>query len=323
MQDTKAATKAANRQRFFLRLRQQWMLQVFAILGVVFLIIFSYIPMVGIVLAFNNYKPKLGLAGFFTSEWVGFKWFEEFLTDPQFWPIFRNTLVLSVLKLIFSFPLPILFALALNEMRMPKLKRVIQTVSYLPHFISWVIVQGILVSFLNSNNGVLNELFKQFGWIEESIPFLSSANYFWGVAVISDIWKEMGWWTIIFLAAIAGVDVSMYEAAIVDGASRMKRIIHITLPSIRSTIAVVLILSLGSLLSGGLGGSNFEQSYLLGNATNYSTSEVLQSYTLEVGLTNGRFSYAAAVGLMQSLISVFLVVTSNYVSIKVADTGLF
>lgn len=322
MQNTNL-TKSAKRQRFFLRLKQQWMLQAFALLGIVFLIIFSYIPMVGIVLAFNNYKPKLGLAGFFTSEWVGFKWFKEFLTDPQFWPIFRNTLVLSVLKLAFSFPLPIIFALALNEMRMPRLKRIIQTVSYLPHFISWVIVQGILVSFLNSNNGVLNDLFKQFGWIEDSIPYLSSPSYFWGVAVVSDIWKEMGWWTIIFLAAIAGVDVSMYEAAIVDGASRMNRIVHITLPSIRSTIVVVLILSLGNLLAGGLGGSNFEQSYLLGNTTNYATSEVLQTYTLEVGLTNGRFSFASAVGLMQSLISVFLVVTSNYVSVKVTETGLF
>ena len=184
-------------------------------------------------------------------------------------------------------------------------------------------MQGILVSFLNSNNGVLNDLFKQFGWIEDSIPYLSSPSYFWGVAVVSDIWKEMGWWTIIFLAAIAGVDVSMYEAAIVDGASRMNRIVHITLPSIRSTIVVVLILSLGNLLGGGLGGSNFEQSYLLGNTTNYATSEVLQTYTLEVGLTNGRFSFASAVGLMQSLISVFLVVTSNYVSVKVTETGLF
>ena len=322
MQNTNL-TKSAKRQRFFLRLKQQWTLQAFALLGIAFLIIFSYIPMVGIVLAFNNYKPKLGLAGFFTSEWVGFKWFKEFLTDPQFWPIFRNTLVLSVLNLAFSIPLPIIFALALNEMRMPRLKRIIQTVSYLPHFISWVIVQGILVSFLNSNNGVLNDLFKQFGWIEDSIPYLSSPSYFWGVAVVSDIWKEMGWWTIIFLAAIAGVDVSMYEAAIVDGASRMNRIVHITLPSIRSTIVVVLILSLGNLLGGGLGGSNFEQSYLLGNTTNYATSEVLQTYTLEVGLTNGRFSFASAVGLMQSLISVFLVVTSNYVSIKVTETGLF
>jgi putative aldouronate transport system permease protein len=309
--------------RLLLRLKQQWMLQVFALLGITFLVIFSYIPMVGIVLAFNNYKPKLGLMGFFTSDWVGFKWFIEFLTDPQFWPIFRNTVVLSLLKLAFSFPLPILFALTLNEMRMQNVKRVIQTVSYLPHFISWVIVQGILVSFLNSSNGVLNALFKDWGWIQESIPYLSSASYFWGVAVISDIWKEMGWWAIIFLAAIAGVDVSLYEAAIVDGASRMNRILHITLPSIRPTIVVVLILSLGNLLGGGLGGSNFEQSYLLGNASNYSTSEVLQTYTLEVGLTNGRFSFAAAVGLMQSLISVILVLVSNFVATKVADTGLF
>ena len=311
------------RHNLMLRLKQQWMLQVFALMGMAFLIVFSYIPMVGIVLAFNNYKPKLGLMGFFTSQWVGFKWFREFLTDSQFWPIFRNTVVLSLLKLVFSFPLPIIFALTLNEMRLMKVKRVIQTVSYLPHFISWIIVQGILVSFLNSSNGVVNNVLKTWGFTENSIPFLSSAKYFWGVAVISDIWKEMGWWAIIFLAAIAGVDVSLYEAATVDGASRMQRILHITLPTIRSTIVVVLILSLGNLLGGGIGGSNFEQSYLLGNKANYTTSQVLQTYTLDVGLMNGRYSYAAAVGLMQSLISVFLVVTSNYVAVKLTDSGLF
>ena len=311
------------RHNLMLRLKQQWMLQVFALMGMAFLIVFSYIPMVGIVLAFNNYKPKLGLLGFFTSQWVGFKWFREFLTDSQFWPIFRNTVVLSLLKLVFSFPLPIIFALTLNEMRLMKVKRVIQTVSYLPHFISWIIVQGILVSFLNSSNGVVNNVLKAWGMTESSIPFLSSAKYFWSVAVISDIWKEMGWWAIIFLAAIAGVDVSLYEAATVDGASRMQRILHITLPTIRSTIVVVLILSLGNLLGGGIGGSNFEQSYLLGNNANYATSQVLQTYTLDVGLMNGRYSYAAAVGLMQSLISVFLVVTSNYVAVKLTDSGLF
>ena len=317
------SAKNVRRSQFWFRLRQQWMLQVFALMGVAFMIIFMYVPMVGIVLAFNNYKPKLGIAGFFTSPWVGFKWFREFLFDKQFWPIFRNTLVLSLLKLAFSFPVPILFALTLNEMRMLKVKRVIQTVSYLPHFISWVIVHGILVSFLNSSNGVINTAFKQLGLIDKSIPFLSSADYFWGVAVVSDIWKEMGWWAIIFLAAIAGVDVTMYEAAIVDGASRTQRILHITMPAIRPTIMVVLIMSLGNLLGGGLGGSNFEQSYLLGNSSNYATSEVLQAYTLRVGLEQGRFSYAAAVSLMQSLISVFLVVTSNFISVKVTETGLF
>lgn len=308
---------------FFRRLRQQWMLQVFALMGILFLVIFSYIPMTGVVLAFNNYKPKLGIPGFFTSPWVGLKWFREFLTDPMFWPIFGNTIAMSLLKLAFSFPLPILFALALNEMRHQGVKRVIQTVSYLPHFLSWVIVHGILVSFLNSNNGVINQLLLRLGLVDSALPFLSSSSYFWGLATVSDIWKEMGWWAIIFLAAIAGVDVSMYEAAIVDGASRMQRMGYITLPSIKPTIVVVLILSLGNLLGGGLGGSNFEQSYLLGNASNYSRSEVLQTYTLEIGLVNGRFSFAAAVGLVQSLISVLLVTTSNFVAVRTSGTGLF
>lgn len=279
--------------------------------------------MVGIVLAFNNFKPKLGVIGFFTSPWVGFKWFREMFTDITFWPIFKNTLALSLMKLIFAFPLPIVFALCLNELTNIKVKRVVQTVSYLPHFISWVVVHGILVSFLNTNNGVINQLLVKMGVVKTGLSFLSQPKYFWAMAVISDIWKEMGWWAIIFLAAIAGVDPSLYEAATVDGAGRFQRILKITLPSIQPTIVVVLVLSLGGLMSGGLGGSNFEQSYLLGNSSNYSASQVLQKYTLEVGLTNGRYSYATAVGLMQSCISVFLVVSSNFAAKRISGSGLF
>jgi putative aldouronate transport system permease protein len=292
------------------------MLQCFALLGILFLLIFSFAPMVGVVLAFNDYKAKTGFLGFFTSEWVGFKWFAELFGDPIFWPIFRNTIVMSLWKLVFSFPLPILFALTLNEMRSRRVKRVMQTVSYLPHFISWVIVQGLLVSFLNMNTGVINQVMQNLN-ISEALPFLSEAKYFLPVVVISDVWKEMGWWSIIFLAAISGIDPTLYEAAIVDGANRLQKIWYVILPSIRPTIVVVLILSLGALLGGGLGGSNFEQAYLLGNSVNSSRSEILQTYTLKMGLSIGRFSYATAVGLMQSLISVVLVVSSNSISKKV------
>lgn len=317
------ASPTLARSSFLRHFRQQWRLQVLAIMGMAFLLIFSYIPMVGIVLAFNNYKAKSGLLGFFTSEWVGLKWFVELFSDPIFWPIFRNTLVMSLWKLAFSFPLPILFALALNEMRNQRLKRVMQTVSYLPHFISWVIVQGILVSFLNMQTGVINQLLLRLGVVKDAIPFLSDSRYFLPMVVISDIWKEMGWWSIIFLAAITGIDPTLYEAAMVDGASRMQKIRYVTLPSIRPTIVVVLILSLGGLLGGGLGGSNFEQAYLLGNDVNASRSEILQTYTLKMGLSVGRYSYATAVGLMQSLISVVLVVSSNFFSKKITGDGLF
>ncbi|MDR3121124.1 MAG: ABC transporter permease subunit [Clostridiales bacterium] len=302
---------------------RQWMLQFFALAGIVFLLIFCYMPMVGVILAFNNYKPKTGFLGFFTSPWVGFRWFKELFSDPSFGRIFANTLKLSLLKLLFSFPMPILFSLVLNEMRILKAKKLMQTISYLPHFVSWVVVQGILVSLLSSQSGVLNQILLDLGFIQEKLPFLSLAKYFLPVAVVSDIWKEMGWWSIIFLAAIAGIDMAQYEAAIVDGASRMQRIWHIILPSIKPTIVVVLILSLGGLLGGGLGGSNFEQAYLLGNDINNSASEILQTYTLKVGLSAGRFSYATAVGLMQSVISVFLVIASNAAARKISGEGLF
>lgn len=305
------------------KFRQQWMLQGFALMGIAFLLVFSFIPMIGVVLAFNDFKAKSGLLGFFTSEWVGVKWFREIFSDPIFWPIFRNTVVLSISKLAFSFPMPILFALALNEMRSGKAKRVIQTISYLPHFISWVVVQGLLVSFLNIQTGVINQFLMLTGLTAEGLPFLSDPKYFYAVAVISDIWKEMGWWAIIFMAAITGIDQAQYEAAVVDGAGRLQRIRYITLPALRPTIVVVLILSLGGLLGGGLGGSNFEQAYLLGNNVNASRSEILQTYTLKVGLSAGRFSYATAVGLLQSVISVLLVLSSNALAHKLTGDGLF
>lgn len=323
MKATAPARPDRAKSPFIQRFKQQWMLQVFALLGIAFLLIFSFTPMVGIVLAFNNYKPKSGLLGFFTSEWVGLKWFYELFSDPILWPIFRNTLSMSLWKLLFTFPLPILFAITLNEMRNQRVKRVMQTVSYLPHFISWVIVQGILVSLLNLQTGVINQLLVNFGWVKEAIPFLSNPKYFLPVVVVSDIWKEMGWWSIIFLAAISGIDAALYEAAVVDGANRMQKIRYVTLPAIRPTIMVVLILSLGGLLGGGLGGSNFEQAYLLGNNINSSQSEILQTYTLKMGLSAGRFSYATAVGLMQSIISVILVTTSNTLSRKFTGDGLF
>ncbi len=304
-------------------LKEQKYLQAFTLLGIVFLIIFAYIPMVGIIIAFKDYKITSGFSGFFTSKWVGFKYFIEFYNDVYFWPIIRNTLVLSLLKLVFTFPAPIIFALILNELRNEKIKKVVQTVSYLPHFISWVVVAGLLFAFLNQQTGLINQMLISLKLVDEPISFLADPKYFWPICVISDVWKEMGWWTIIFLAAIVGIDQEIYQASIVDGAGRLQRIWYITLPSIKETIIVVLILSLGSLLGGGLGGSNFEQAYLLGNTVNYDVSNILQTYTMTVGLTKGRYSYAAAMGLIQSVISLILVYSSNYLSKKISGSGLF
>jgi len=304
-------------------LKEQKYIQAFTLMGIIFLLIFAYIPMVGIIIAFKDYKLTSGFAGYFTSKWVGFKYFIEFYNDVYFWPIIRNTLVLSLLKLIFTFPAPIIFAIILNEVRQNKIKRVVQTVSYLPHFISWAVVAGLLFSFLNQQTGLINQLLVSLKLVDEPISFLADPKYFWAICVISDVWKEMGWWTIIFLAAIVGVDQEIYQASIVDGAGRLQRIWHITLPSIKETIIVVLILSLGSLLGGGLGGSNFEQAYLLGNTVNYSVSNILQTYTMTIGLSKGRYSYAAAMGLIQSVISLVLVYSSNYISKRISGSGLF
>lgn len=302
-------------------LKRQKMLHLFVLLGITFLFIFNYIPMAGVVMAFKDYSITMGFSGIFTSEWAGFKHFSAFVNDFQFWQLIRNTLVLSVLKLLFVFPMPIVFAIMLNEVRHDKFKRAIQTVSYLPHFISWVIVSGFAISFLGTDMGVINDALALIGL--QRVPFLTSANTFWPVAVVLDVWKDMGWWTIIFLAAITGIDQTLYEAADMDGATRFQKIGHITLPGIQGTVAVVLILALGNLFGGGLSNSNFEQSYLLGNPTNMDTAEIIQTYVFRVGLANGRYAYATAVGLVQSAISLVLIFTSNFLSKKFSGSSLF
>lgn len=313
----------SNSKKFLVRFKLQLYKQAFVLMGMLFLFIFSYIPMVGIIIAFKDYKLASGFAGFFTSSWVGFKYFVEFFDDINFVPIIRNTIVISILKLIFTFPVPIILAITLNEARNQRIKKIVQTVSYLPHFISWVVVSGILFSFLNQQNGLVNQVLVLSGVVDESISFLSAPEYFWGMLIISDIWKGMGWWAVIFLAAIAGVEQQLYEAAVVDGANRMQRIWHITLPSIKGTIMIVLILSLGNLFGGGLGGSNFDQCYLLGNPVNHKVSEIIQTYVLTMGLAQGRYSFAAAIGLLQSIISLVLIYTSNYTADRLSGVGLF
>ena len=221
-----------------------------------------------------------------------------------------------------NIPAALFFALLINEIASPFLKKSVQTLTYMPHFISWVIISSISYQFL-SQSGIINVLLTKFHLIEKPIKFLTDAKLFWGLAVSLDIWKEMGWWTIIFLAAIVGISQDYYEAAQIDGATRMQRIIYITLPCIKSTIVVVLIMTMGNLFGGGLSGSNFEQCYLLGNNVNSDTSSIIQTYVFDVGLAQGRYAYATAVGLIQSVISLILIFSSNFVSKKLAGSGLF
>lgn len=309
----------AYRRRQF---HKQLPLQLFVLAGIVYILIFNYIPMFGIIIGFKNYDILYGIKGMFTSQWVGLKYFREFITDPTFPNLVRNTLGISFFKLLFTFPVPILFAIMLNEVRHVRFKKLVQTSSYLPHFISWVIVSGLSYHFL-SKGGLINTFLLSTGLRTEPVGFLTNPDLFWAFAVISDIWKEMGWWTIIFLAAIVGINQDLYESAQIDGAGRIKQICYITFPSIAPTIVVVLILALGNLFGGGLSGSSFEQSYLFGNSMNYSHSEIIQTYTFKVGLAQGRYAYATAVGLIQSVISLALVFASNFTAKKISGAGLF
>jgi putative aldouronate transport system permease protein len=301
---------------------KQRYIQLFALAGIAFIIVFNFIPMFGIIISFKDYRLSSGIKGMFTSRWVGLRYFIEFFTDYNSAAIIRNTIVMSVTKLLFTFPLPILLALTLNEIKSPLFKRFVQTASYLPYFISWVIVAGFCQIFLQAN-GVINSLLMAIGVTESNIAFYVTPKYFLPMVIITSIWKDTGWWAILFLASIATIDPTLYEAASMDGVGRLKRIWYITLPSIQGTITVVLIIALGNLLGGGLSGSNFEQGWLLGTPGNAEVSEILQTYIMKIGLSRARYSYAAAMGFIQSVISLLLILASNYGAKKISGDGLF
>lgn len=270
---------------------------------VVLVFVFNYLPIWGWTMAFQNFKPGLS---FLEQEWVGLEHFIALFQDERFYLVFRNTLAMSFLGLVFGFTLPIVFAVLLNELRLPLFKRTVQTVTYLPHFVSWVVVAGIVTKILSTDGGVVNDLLMWFGIIDEPIQFMAKGTWFWGIVTAADIWKEMGWNAIIFLAAIAGVDPQLYEAAKIDGASRFRQIWHITLTGIRPTILVVLILNIGHLISIG-----FEKQMLLGNSLVIDYSEVLELYALNYGIGLGRFSYGTAMGIFNSVISITLLLLAN------------
>lgn len=292
-------------QRFF----KQWDIQLMVIPGLLFIFVFSYIPMYGVLMAFQDYDLY---KGFLASNWVGLKHFEMFYNSPEFWTIMRNTVVISLLKLLIGFPAPILLALMLNEVRRVAFKKIIQTVSYLPHFLSWVIVSGFVMSILSTDNGSLNILLESVNLIDEPIGFLSIPEYFWSILVTTGVWKEIGFSSIVYLAAIAGIDPSMYEAAEMDGAGKIKQIFLITVPSIMPVVTIFLILAIGNLLSAG-----FEDILLLAkNPLLREVSDVIDTYVYRVGIQNSRFSYATAVGLFKAVISVGMLTIANAVARK-------
>ena len=269
---------------------------------VLWIFVFNYVPVWGWTMAFQNFRPGRAFAD---QEWVGLSHFAELFADERFYMVLRNTLGMSLLSLLVGYTVPIAFALLLNEMRGKVFKRSIQTIAYLPHFVSWVIVAGLVTKML-SVEGIVNELLMLLHLTDEPIQFMAKEHWFWGVVTMSDMWKETGWNSIIFLAAIVGIDPELHEAATMDGAGRFRRMWHITLPGIRPTIMVMLILSIGWLTSIG-----FEKQYLLGNPIVSDYSEVLDLYVLNYGIKVGRYSYGTAIGIFNSVVSIVLLLISN------------
>lgn len=281
--------------------------------ALVYYLVFHYLPMVGAVMAFQKYNPMVGIWG---SQFVGFKHFEQLFSLRKFYQVFWNTLSISFIRLLFGFPFPIIVALLLNEVRQQKLKRTIQTAIYVPQFISWVVLGGILTSLLSSSGGVINGLIETLGG--KPIPFLTDNRYFVPTMVVSMIWKTFGWNTIIYLAALSGVDPQLYEAATMDGANRWKQLIHITLPAISSTIIVVLIMRIGSLMQAG-----FEQIFVLYHPGVYATADIIDTYVYRIGLQDGKYELATAVGLFKSVVNFLLIIMANKVARSFGEEGVF
>jgi putative aldouronate transport system permease protein len=281
--------------------------------GLLYFALFKYLPMWGVLIAFKDYLP---FRGFWNSPWVGFKHFNRFFNDPVFWLLFKNTFILAIYNIAFFFPIPILIALMLNELRLEWFKRTIQTAIYIPHFVSWVVVVGMVYTFFSSEGGIFTTMLVNAGF--EKINFLMSNDWFRPMIILEVIWKESGWGTIIFLAALSGVDPTLYEAAKMDGASRLRQLWHITLPAIRSTIVILFILRLGNFLDTG-----FEQIFLMLNSTNREVGEVFDTYVYTNGVQQGQFSFSTAVGLFKSIVGLCLVLAANKMAKKLGEQGVY
>lgn len=283
---------------------------------VIWLIIFAYIPIAGWAMAFVNYKPGIP---FTENEFVGLKYFIEMFQDPRFWNSLLNTVIMAALSIAFSgFIFPIVFALLLNEVRSIKFKRLIQTVSYLLYFVSWVVVSGMFMQFLSPEGGIVNEILQKLHILKESVNFIGIPKYFYTILTSATVWKNLGWNAIIYISAMAGIDQELYEAAAVDGAGRLRKIWNITLPCIRPTIIILLIMNIGGLVNG-----SFESQLLFSNGLNMEKAEVLNLYVLNYGIKLMRFSYGTAIGIFTSFVSFGLVLLANFISRKTTDQALF
>jgi len=296
----------------------QWQVLSLALLGVVFLAVFAYVPMFGVALAFKSDDGTLNVVEqLLYSDWVGLENFKVFLTDKDFFVVFWNTLGLNFLQLIFNFPAPIIFALMLNEILHKKFKKMVQVITYFPYFISWVVFGGIILSLLDTNSGIVNTLFKELNLVKESINF-GRAEYFWGTIIITSIIKGVGWGSIIYMAAITGIDACLYEAAEIDGAGRWGKMWYVTLPCIKGTVTLFLVLSISGILNNG-----FDHIWTFQNQINLSKSEVIDTFVFKYGISDHRYPYATAVGLFKSVISLVLLLGANKVSKLLTGEGIY
>lgn len=293
--------RPARGRPFWKRMREQRDLYLMTLPFMVMVFVFSYVPIWGWITAFQDYRPGHGL---FNQEWVGFENFIDLFGDEDFYHALRNTLAMSGLGLLVGFTVPILFALLLNELRDSLFKRMVQTVSYLPHFVSWVVVAGLVYKMLSTDDGPVNGLLASLG--QQPVPFMAKSEYFWGIVTLADLWKELGWNTIIFLAAMTAIDSSLYEAAKVDGASRWQLMRHVTLPGISRVVTILFVLSIGHLLAIG-----FEKQLLLSNPLVQDAARVLDLYALNEGIGSNNFSFGTAIGIVNSLVGVTLLFGAN------------
>lgn len=305
--------KKKERKKLWIQIYRHRVLYLFLLPCIIWLLIFSYWPLAGNVLAFKKYRFDLGVFG---SEWAGFKHFEDFLTTPDFWIALKNTVIISGLKTLICFPAPIILALLLNEVRSEKYKRIIQTMSYLPNFVSWAVVVSLLTAIFTPYGGLFNDIRKAMGL--ESIFVMGEKSAFYPLVVFSDVWKNVGWGSIVYLAAITGVSQELYEAAAIDGAGRWKCTWHVTLPGIAPTIGIMFIMQVGSILNAGQ-----DQILLLQQPANMQISQILDTYILRTGIQLGKFEYATAIGLFKSVFALILVCLTNRITSKKAEVSLW
>lgn len=311
--DIMSKVKQTKQEPLWRHVKKEWKLYSFLVIPILYYVLFKYVPVLGNIIAFRRYKGGPNILG---QSWVGFRYFEQFLTDPSFWNAFWNTLRLSIGYLMVRFPATLIFALLINEISKTAWKRTVQTVSYLPHFISLVVVCGMVKELLGSN-GPINSLIAALGF--EKIAFMSQPGWFDSIYIGSGIWQALGWGTILYLTAMTGINTELYEAAAIDGAGKFKQVLHVTIPGILPTIMTLLIMDIGGIVTS----SNMQKILLLYNPLNQEKADIIGTLVYRMGIAGGNFSYAAAVGLFEALIGLVLVTSANYLSKKFTQTSLW